>query len=64
LISKSLGVSDRGKLLPGRLIDANAVKNLREFLPVFGLVNVPRVGAKNSCLASLLKAERNVLWMI
>lgn len=61
LIGKLLGSLDRGELLPGGLVHADAVEDLGELLTVLGLVNVLGVGTQNLGPTCLLKSERDVL---
>ncbi|KAH8720481.1 hypothetical protein HC256_000873 [Beauveria bassiana] len=51
LAGKCLGVLDRRELLPGRLVDADAVENLGKLLTVLGLVDV--LGAQSNVLGKL-----------
>ncbi|GFF30855.1 LOW QUALITY PROTEIN: hypothetical protein IFM46972_03049 [Aspergillus udagawae] len=60
-LGEALGLGDRGKLLPSRLINTDAVQDLRELVSVLSLVNVLRIGTKNVGTASLLQAESDVL---
>ncbi|KAK5628096.1 hypothetical protein RRF57_003811 [Xylaria bambusicola] len=40
IFGKFLSFSHRSELLPGRLINSDAVQNFRELLSVFGLINI------------------------
>jgi hypothetical protein len=61
LLSELLSLLNGGKLLPGRLVNTDAVKDLRELLTILGLVDVLGVSAQNVGTASLLQTEGNVL---
>lgn len=61
LVSKLLGRLDRRQLLPRRLVNADAVENLRELLAILSLVNVQRVRAQHFGPTLLLQSQRNVL---
>lgn len=60
-LSEALSLGDGGKLLPGGLVNTNAVQNLRELVTVLSTVNVLGVSSENVSTTSLLEAESNVL---
>ena len=61
LLSELLSSLNGGELLPGGLIDTNAIEDLRELLSVLSTVDIAGISAENAGLASLLETEGNVL---
>ena len=60
-LGKFLSLRDGGKFLPGRLVNTDAVKDLRELVSVLGLVNVLGISTENVSATSLLQTQGNVL---